>query len=133
MVNEQVVSLRPPAYPRLAAAPRFADGPVRVEHPVLPIEELEGFLGRASLAGFHPGEGSIRVRASSRTGGPMDTFDLIVIGAGPAGEAAAYAGAELGASVAVIEHDLFGGECPFWACMPSKTLLSAAARRACDT
>ncbi len=57
-------------------------------------------------------------------------YDLIVIGAGAAGEAAATLGAELGASVAVIERDLVGGECAFWACMPSKSLLDSAHRRA---
>jgi pyruvate/2-oxoglutarate dehydrogenase complex dihydrolipoamide dehydrogenase (E3) component len=57
--------------------------------------------------------------------------DLAIIGAGPAGEAAAYKAAKLGASVTVTERDLVGGECPFWACMPSKTLLDAARRRAC--
>ena len=56
-------------------------------------------------------------------------YDVIVIGGGPAGEAAAFEGAELGGRVAVVERDLMGGECPFWACMPSKTLLDAAARR----
>lgn len=57
--------------------------------------------------------------------------DLVIIGAGPAGEAAAFKGAKLGASVTVVERDLVGGECPFWACMPSKTLLDSARRRAC--
>lgn len=56
--------------------------------------------------------------------------DVVVIGAGPAGEAAAYLGAELGGSVVAVEKDLVGGECPFWACMPSKTLLDSARRRA---
>jgi dihydrolipoamide dehydrogenase len=54
------------------------------------------------------------------------TYDFVIIGAGPAGEAAAYLARKRGASVAVIERDLFGGACPFWACMPSKTLLHAA-------
>jgi dihydrolipoamide dehydrogenase len=58
------------------------------------------------------------------------TFDFAVIGAGPAGEAATYLARSRGASVAVIDRDLFGGSCPFWACMPSKTLLHAAAVRA---
>jgi dihydrolipoamide dehydrogenase len=56
--------------------------------------------------------------------------DLLVIGAGAAGEAAAYAGRELQARVGLVERDLVGGECAYWACMPSKTLLTAAARRA---
>jgi dihydrolipoamide dehydrogenase len=56
-----------------------------------------------------------------------DRYDLIIIGAGAAGEAAAYEAREQGASVAIIERDLFGGGCPFWQCMPSKALLHAAA------
>ncbi|MEO7804491.1 MAG: NAD(P)/FAD-dependent oxidoreductase [Actinomycetota bacterium] len=55
-------------------------------------------------------------------------FDIIVIGAGAAGEGAAYMGAELGGKVAIIERELVGGECSFWACMPSKTLLHSAAK-----
>ena len=61
----------------------------------------------------------------------MDEFDFVVIGAGPAGEAAAHEARRRGASVAVVERDLFGGSCPFWACMPSKTLLHEAAVHAC--
>ncbi|HET6380713.1 MAG TPA: NAD(P)/FAD-dependent oxidoreductase [candidate division Zixibacteria bacterium] len=57
----------------------------------------------------------------------MDRYDLVVIGAGAGGEAAAYEARELGLSVAIIEKDLFGGGCPFWQCMPSKALLHAAA------
>lgn len=57
------------------------------------------------------------------------THEVIVIGAGAAGEAATTAAAETGARVAVVERDLFGGLCSFWACMPSKTLLDAAFRR----
>jgi pyruvate/2-oxoglutarate dehydrogenase complex dihydrolipoamide dehydrogenase (E3) component len=54
------------------------------------------------------------------------TYDFAIIGAGPAGEAAAYLARKRGASVAIIDRDLYGGSCPFWACMPSKTLLHAA-------
>ncbi|MGZ5302086.1 MAG: dihydrolipoyl dehydrogenase family protein [Actinomycetota bacterium] len=57
--------------------------------------------------------------------------DIIVIGGGAAGEAAGFAAAALGAPAVLVERDLLGGECPFWACMPSKTLLSSAAQRAC--
>jgi dihydrolipoamide dehydrogenase len=52
-----------------------------------------------------------------------DTFDLIVVGGGPGGEAAAAYAAREGASVALIERDKVGGECPYWGCMPSKALL----------
>lgn len=57
----------------------------------------------------------------------MDRFDVIVIGAGAAGEAATHYARSKGASVAVVDRALFGGSCPFWACMPSKALLHAAA------
>jgi pyruvate/2-oxoglutarate dehydrogenase complex dihydrolipoamide dehydrogenase (E3) component len=50
-------------------------------------------------------------------------FDAIVVGAGPAGEVAAGKLAEGGLEVALVEDDLVGGECSFYACMPSKALL----------
>lgn len=56
----------------------------------------------------------------------MDRFDFVVIGAGAAGEAATYAALERGRTVALIDRELFGGSCPFWACVPSKALLHAA-------
>ncbi len=56
----------------------------------------------------------------------MDRFDLVVIGAGAAGEAAAHFARSREASVAIVDRALFGGSCPFWACMPSKALLHAA-------
>jgi pyruvate/2-oxoglutarate dehydrogenase complex dihydrolipoamide dehydrogenase (E3) component len=58
---------------------------------------------------------------------PQDTFDFVIIGAGPAGEAALELAREGGQSVAIVDRDLFGGSCAFWACMPSKSLLHAAA------
>jgi pyruvate/2-oxoglutarate dehydrogenase complex dihydrolipoamide dehydrogenase (E3) component len=57
----------------------------------------------------------------------MDRFDLVIIGAGASGEAAAHYAGSHGASVAIIDRDLFGGSCPHWACMPTKALLHAAA------
>ncbi len=54
-------------------------------------------------------------------------FDVIVIGAGPVGENAADRAARTGARVALIEHELVGGECSYWACMPSKVLLRPGA------
>src|SRR5258708_15511439 len=53
-------------------------------------------------------------------------FDFVIIGAGVAGEGAAPYALKRGASVAVVDRDLFGGSCAFWACMPSRTLLHAA-------
>src|SRR4051794_6415414 len=53
----------------------------------------------------------------------MKTFDVVVIGAGPAGEVAAGKLAGGGLEVAIVEDRLVGGECSFWACMPSKGLL----------
>ncbi len=52
--------------------------------------------------------------------------DFVVIGAGTAGEAAAHEARRRGATVTVVERELLGGSCAFWACMPSKTLLHAA-------
>ena len=60
----------------------------------------------------------------------MEQLDFVIIGAGPAGEAAAYEARDRGASVAIIDRDLFGGSCPHWGCIPSKSLLNGAARHA---
>src|SRR3954451_10310483 len=61
-------------------------------------------------------------------------FDVVVIGGGPAGEVAAGRCADRGLSVVLVEKELVGGECSYWGCIPSKTLLRpgdvlAAARR----
>ncbi len=58
----------------------------------------------------------------------MPSFDFVVIGAGPAGEAAAHKARELGATVAVVDKRWFGGSCPHIGCVPSKSLLHSAAR-----
>ena len=52
-----------------------------------------------------------------------NNYDVLVIGAGPAGENVAGRCAEAGLSVAIIERELVGGECSYWGCMPSKVLL----------
>jgi len=52
-----------------------------------------------------------------------DTFDVVVLGAGPAGETAAGRLADNGLSVVIVEPELIGGECSYWGCIPSKTLI----------
>lgn len=64
----------------------------------------------------------------------MSTFDVVVIGAGAAGEVTAGRLGQRGLSVAIVEERLVGGECSFYACIPSKALLrpvelAAEARR----
>ncbi|MFZ2166685.1 MAG: FAD-dependent oxidoreductase, partial [Propionibacteriaceae bacterium] len=56
----------------------------------------------------------------------METFDIAVIGLGPGGEHVANTLAERGLRVLGVERDLFGGECPYWGCIPSKMMVRAA-------
>jgi pyruvate/2-oxoglutarate dehydrogenase complex dihydrolipoamide dehydrogenase (E3) component len=56
-----------------------------------------------------------------------DVYDVIVIGAGPTGENVAQRAVRGGLTAAVVESELAGGECSYWACMPSKALLRPAA------
>ncbi|MFC5219937.1 dihydrolipoyl dehydrogenase family protein [Streptomyces coerulescens] len=53
----------------------------------------------------------------------ITTYDVIVLGAGPVGQNVADRARAAGLSVAVVERELVGGECSYWACVPSKALL----------
>jgi len=58
----------------------------------------------------------------------LDSFDFVIIGAGPAGESATFEARHRGASVAIVERRWFGGSCPHIGCVPSKSLLDSADR-----
>ncbi|MGO2659962.1 MAG: dihydrolipoyl dehydrogenase family protein [Mycetocola reblochoni] len=71
-------------------------------------------------------------RSDDRTA--SDEYDLIVIGGGPVGENIADRAVTGGLQVALVESELVGGECSYWACMPSKALLrSGQALRAAQS
>lgn len=53
-------------------------------------------------------------------------FDVVCLGGGVAGEAIAEGLKDSGLTLAVVERELVGGECPYWGCVPSKTLLRSA-------
>ncbi|MGM7670784.1 dihydrolipoyl dehydrogenase family protein [Microbacterium sp. A93] len=55
-----------------------------------------------------------------------DEYDLIVLGGGPVGENVADRAVQAGLSAIIVESELVGGECSYWACMPSKALLRSA-------
>jgi dihydrolipoamide dehydrogenase len=57
-------------------------------------------------------------------------YDVVVLGAGPVGENVADRARAAGLSTAVVESELVGGECSYWACMPSKALLRPVIARA---
>lgn len=56
----------------------------------------------------------------------METFGVVVIGAGPGGYPAAIRAAQLGASVALVEKEELGGTCLNWGCIPTKTLIASS-------
>jgi len=68
----------------------------------------------------------------------MDVYDIVVIGAGPGGYPAAIRAAQLGAKVAIVEREYFGGTCLNWGCIPTKVFAGVASlvhqvRHKCNT
>jgi len=57
---------------------------------------------------------------------PVDTFDLVILGAGTGGYAAAFRAADLGMSVALVDRYRIGGTCLHWGCIPTKAMLESA-------
>jgi dihydrolipoamide dehydrogenase len=51
------------------------------------------------------------------------TYDVVVVGAGPVGQTVALGATASGLAVALVERELVGGECSYWGCVPSKSLL----------
>ena len=64
-----------------------------------------------------------RKQSEPADSGAQDSYDVIVFGAGPVGQNVAARACAAGLTVAVIERDLVGGECSYWGCIPSKSLL----------
>ena len=72
----------------------------------------------------HQAEAVTQAQDAEGRGAPTDTWDVIVLGAGPAGEnVAQYAIQGSERTAVLVEAELVGGECSYWACMPSKALL----------
>lgn len=76
--------------------------------------------------------GAPRAQEEVRTAGPaggqdVEEYDVIVLGAGPTGENVADRTVAAGLRTVVVESELVGGECSYWACMPSKALLRPVA------
>ncbi|MDT3400569.1 NAD(P)/FAD-dependent oxidoreductase [Streptomyces sp. B1866] len=67
---------------------------------------------------------------NAATDARTDAYDVVVLGAGPVGENLADRAAAAGLTTVIVESELVGGECSYWACIPSKALLRPVIARA---
>ena len=74
-------------------------------------------------AAAQEGAGAAAQAGASAAAAEQTEYDVLIVGAGPAGENAAGRCADGGLTVAIVERELIGGECSYWGCIPSKTLL----------
>src|SRR5262249_14816580 len=65
----------------------------------------------------------LRLMVGEESDSLSQEFDVVCLGGGVAGEAIAVGLEDSGLTLAVVERELVGGECPYWGCVPSKTLL----------
>src|SRR2546423_6136269 len=130
MVGDRMPFRTSPAFTRTSTGLRDAVGVTITPKPGYPSNPLPTHLHQALLTipilsrvrtlrlPF-----SYRQFTSSSAIKMTPTHDVIILGAGPVGENVADRCSQGGLRVAIIESELVGGECSFWACMPSKALI----------
>ncbi|MHB1169347.1 MAG: FAD-dependent oxidoreductase, partial [Longimicrobiales bacterium] len=109
------------SYPKQRAEVDVVDGVP--DDALVQAVENAGYTARVSHSRLSQRSDTTETRNWDDSG---DRFDLLVIGTGAAGMAAAIRGAELGRRVAIVEHGTVGGTCVNVGCIPSKNLLAVA-------
>jgi pyruvate/2-oxoglutarate dehydrogenase complex dihydrolipoamide dehydrogenase (E3) component len=100
---------------------KVSAGAGRIAAASLPIPRSDGTRHAASADFRLPAS-----RRQDREDRVSRTFDVVCLGGGVAGEALAAELEGSGLTLAIVERELVGGECPYWGCMPSKTLLRSS-------
>ena len=119
------------ARPTASGRPGVTDAVDGVSIPMRGVADSLNVSVAAAVLLYEAGRQRTGHRLSRQTE-PMEPFDFVIIGAGPAGEAAAYEARARGATVAIIDRRWFGGSCPHIGCLPSKSLLHGAAEHAAN-